>query len=65
MKELDTLEESASKLRATAASAGKQTDLEITILNQQVTELQEKNAKAASFVVEAIEIMKKMKKAEE
>ncbi|MCL2017339.1 MAG: hypothetical protein FWG80_01005 [Alphaproteobacteria bacterium] len=65
LKELDTLEESASKLRSVAAGAGKQTDLEVAILNQQMAELRDKNARATEFVNDAMEIIKKLKKTED
>ena len=58
---LTALEEAASKLRATAVSAGKQTDLEVAILTQQVRNLRERNARAADLVDQSIAILKKNK----
>ena len=60
-QELTALEEAASKLRATAVSAGKQTDLEVAILTQQVRNLRECNARAADLVDQSIAILKKNK----
>ena len=60
-QELTALEEAASKLRATAISAGKQTDLEVAILTQQVRNLRERNARAADLVDQSIAILKKNK----
>lgn len=42
LQELSALEDAASKLRATAATAGRQTDLEVAILTEQVRGLREK-----------------------
>lgn len=58
-QELSSLEEAASKLRATAVSAGRQTDLEVAILSQQVRNLRDRNARAAELVDKSIEILKK------
>lgn len=60
-QELSSLEEAASKLRATAVSAGRQTDLEVAILSQQVRNLRDRNARAAELVDKSIEILKKNK----
>jgi hypothetical protein len=61
-KELDGLEESAGRLRAAAASSGKQTNLEVAILNQQLVEMREKNAAATEYIDQAESILKKLKK---
>ncbi|MCL2737813.1 MAG: hypothetical protein FWE17_03050 [Alphaproteobacteria bacterium] len=61
-KELDALEESASKLRGVAASSGKQTNLEVAILNQQLAAIREKNAAATEYIGKAEGILKKLKK---
>ena len=61
-KELDSLEESAAKLRGRAGAAGKQTDLEVAILTQQVADLREKNAKATEKIEKATDILEKLKK---
>lgn len=58
-QELSSLEDAASKLRATAVSAGRQTDLEVAILSQQVRNLRDRNARAAELVDKSIEILKK------
>lgn len=58
-QELSALEEAASKLRATAVSAGRQTDLEVAILTQQVRNLRDRNSRAAELVDKSIEILKK------
>ncbi|MCL2331456.1 MAG: hypothetical protein FWC61_02825 [Proteobacteria bacterium] len=58
--ELDGLAESASKLRAAAAGASKQTDLEVAILTQQIADLREKNAKAGKFIDQASGILAKL-----
>ena len=60
--ELSSLEEAAAKLRGTAIHAGKQTDLEVAILTQQVRTLRDKNARAAEMIDESITILKKLKK---
>ncbi|MCL1786317.1 MAG: hypothetical protein FWG39_04205 [Alphaproteobacteria bacterium] len=60
-KELDTLEESAGRLRGVAANSGKQTNLEVAILNQQLAEAREKNTAAAAYIDKAESILKKLK----
>ena len=42
-QELASLEEAAARLRGTAVAAGKQTDLEVAILTEQVKNLRDKN----------------------
>ncbi len=59
--ELDALEESAIKLRSTAVAAGKQTDLEVAILTEQVKNLRDKNARATEIIDQSISILKKLK----
>lgn len=59
--ELDSLEESAIKLRSTAVAAGKQTDLEVAILTEQVKNLRDKNARATEIIDQSISILKKLK----
>lgn len=49
-QELTKLEEGAARLRATAVNAGKQTDLEVAILTEQVRNLRAKNARAAELI---------------
>ena len=62
LSELDGLGEAAVKLRSAAAGASRQTDLEVAILAQQVTDLREKNAKAGKFIEEATGVLEKLKK---
>ncbi|MDR2413026.1 MAG: hypothetical protein LBD50_02325 [Rickettsiales bacterium] len=57
-KELSALEESAEKLRASAVNAGRQTDLELAILTEQVRVLRDKNSHAAELVDKSINILK-------
>lgn len=61
-QELSNLEEAAAKLRGTAIHAGKQTDLEVAILTQQVRTLRDKNARATEMIDQSISILKKLKK---
>lgn len=58
-QELSALEDAASKLRATATAAGRQTDLEVAILSRQVRTLRERNARAAQMIDKSIDILKK------
>ena len=60
-QELTALEDATSKLRATAVNAGKQTDLEVAILTEQVKNLREKNAKATDIINQSITILKTWK----
>lgn len=60
-KELGALEEIVTKLRSTAMNAGKQTDLEVAILTEQVKTLREKNAQVSDLVGKSISILKNMK----
>ncbi|MDL2296238.1 hypothetical protein LJC18_05560 [Lachnospiraceae bacterium OttesenSCG-928-E19] len=60
-KELDTLEQMVVKLRGTAVNAGKQTDLEVAILTEQVRTLREKNERASEYVDKSIKILKNLK----
>ncbi len=59
-QELNSLEEAAARLRGTAVAAGRQTDLEVAILTEQVKTLREKNARAAEKVAGALSILKKL-----
>jgi hypothetical protein len=59
--ELTKLEESAMRLRATATDAGKQTDLEVAILTEQVRNLRAKNAHATELIDQSIDLLKKLK----
>ena len=60
-QELSALEEAASKLRGAAAIAGRQTDLEVAILSQQVRTLREKNARATEMIDKSMDILKTLK----
>ncbi|MDR1207368.1 MAG: hypothetical protein LBK26_03065 [Rickettsiales bacterium] len=60
--EIDSLEESAAKLRSSIGAAGKQTDLEVAILTQQVADLRTKNENAAKYIGETKRILENLKK---
>ncbi|MBQ8294136.1 MAG: hypothetical protein IJX89_01995 [Alphaproteobacteria bacterium] len=60
-QELASLEEAAARLRGTAVAAGKQTDLEVAILTEQVKNLRDKNARATDMIEQSISILKKLK----
>lgn len=60
-KELSSLEETVTKLRGVALNAGKQTDLEVAILTEQVKTLREKNDKANDLIGKSISILKNLK----
>lgn len=60
--ELAILEEAAARLRGTAIHAGKQTDLEVAILTEQVKNLREKNVRATEMIEKSINILQKLKK---
>ncbi len=59
-QELASLEEAAARLRGTAVAAGKQTDLEVAILTEQVKSLRDKNARATDMIDKSIDILKKL-----
>lgn len=61
-QELTHLEEAAAKLHGTAIYAGKQTDLEVAILTEQVRTLRDKNARAADAIDKSLSIIRKLKK---
>lgn len=61
--ELDSLADAALKLRAHAAGASRQTDLEVAILTQQISDLRDKNARAGKFIEDAAGILEKLKEA--
>ncbi len=60
-QELTALEDAVGRLSATAVNAGKQTDLEVAILTEQVKNLREKNVKATEMINQSISILKKLK----
>lgn len=59
-QELASLEEAAARLRGTAVAAGKQTDLEVAILTEQVRSLREKNVRATDMIDKSLDILKKL-----
>ena len=59
--ELTKLEDAATRLRATATDAGKQTDLEVAILTEQVRSLRAKNAHATELIDQSMDLLKKLK----
>lgn len=61
-QELDSLESLALHLRADAACASKQTDLEVAILTKQVKSLREKNEHAKDLIKKSVSILEKLKK---
>lgn len=60
-QELSTLEDVATRLRSTAVNAGRQTDLEVAILTEQVKSLRERNNRATEMINQSISILKKLK----
>jgi len=59
-QELSALEEAVSRLRGAAVVAGRQTDLEVAILTEQVKTLRDKNKRAGEMVDKSINILKKL-----
>ncbi len=59
-QELNSLEEASARLRGTAVAAGRQTDLEVAILTEQVKNLREKNARASDLIDKSMSILKKL-----
>ena len=60
-QELSALEDAASRLRSSAVFAGRQTDLEVAILTEQVKTLRDKNKNAVELVDKSLNILKKLK----
>jgi len=60
-QELTLLEEAASKLRGAAVIAGRQTDLEVAILTEQVKTLRDRNARAVEMIDKSMDLLKKNK----
>lgn len=56
-QELSKLEDGVARLQATAVNAGKQTDLEVAILTQQVRNLRAKNARATELIDQSLGIL--------
>ena len=59
-QELSALEEAASRLRGAAVVAGRQTDLEVAILTEQVKSLRDRNKRATEMVDKSLTILKKL-----
>ncbi len=59
-QELTALEDAASRLRSTAVVAGRQTDLEVAILTEQVKTLRDKNKRATEMIDKSMNILKKL-----
>ncbi len=60
-QELSALEEAASRLRGAAVVAGRQTDLEVAILTEQVKNLRDRNKRATDMIDKSLTILKKLK----
>lgn len=60
-QELTALEESVARLRGVAMTAGKQTDLEVAILTEQVKNLREKNTRATEMIDRSMSILRNLK----
>ena len=58
--ELSALEEAASRLRGAAVVAGRQTDLEVAILTEQVKNLRDRNKRATDMIDKSLTILKKL-----
>ena len=61
-QELNSLENAVLGLRADVSAAGRQTDLEVAILTQQVKNLRMKNARAVEMIDKSMSILEKLKK---
>ena len=59
-QELSALEDAASRLRSSANFAGRQTDLEVAILTEQVKTLRDKNKRATDMIDKSLSILKKI-----
>ena len=59
-QELTALEDAASRLRSSAVFAGRQTDLEVAILTEQVKTLRDKNKRAGEMIDKSLDILKKL-----
>lgn len=59
-QELSALEDAASRLRSSAVIAGRQTDLEVAILTEQVKTLRDKNKRATDMIDKSLSILKKL-----
>ncbi len=59
-QELTALEDAVSRLRSSAVVAGRQTDLEVAILTEQVKNLRDKNKRATDMIDKSLNILKKL-----
>lgn len=60
-QELTSLEDAVARLRGVALNAGKQTDLEVAILTEQVRALRDKNDRAVKLINDSISVLEKLK----
>jgi len=61
-QELNSLENAVMGLRSDVSAAGRQTDLEVAILTQQVKNLRVKNARAVEMIDKSISVLEKLKR---
>lgn len=61
-QELDALEKATLGLRSDVNTAGRQTDLEVAILKQQICSLRIKNERATELIDKSIDILNKLKR---
>ena len=61
-QELNALESAVLGLRSDVSAAGRQTDLEVAILTQQVKTLRAKNARAVEMIDKSVSILEKLKR---
>lgn len=59
-QELTSLEEAASRLRGMANDAGRQTDLEVAVLNKQVKILRDEHVRATELIDQSISILENL-----
>ena len=59
--ELAKLDEEVLRLKSTAISAEKQTDLEVAILTEQVQNLRERNIRANELIEQSVKILETLK----
>ena len=59
--ELATLEEMAARCKATAVNAGRQTDLEVAILTEQIKNMRERNTRVVQMIDQSVSVLKKLK----
>ncbi len=59
-QELSALDDAVSRLRGAAVVAGRQTDLEVAILNEQVKNLRDKNKRATDMIDKSLSILRKL-----